>query len=395
MLGSVVTAGGSGVRFGGEKILALVRGEPLICLTLRRIRQVAAGDPVVLVLPPDRLEAIVSEHGERLRGLGVTAFVAGGPTRQQSVANGVAALPDEADPILVHDAVRPLFPVGAARRAVEEAMRVGAAILAEPARDTLKRVDTELRIRGTVERSEVWHAETPQVVRRDLLREALRSAAEAGFSGTDEASLVERLGRDVVVVRSGPWNVKVTERQDLRVVEALAAGEPGSGGDEVNGTFRVGMGYDLHRLVEGRPLFLGGVEIHHARGLLGHSDGDALLHALADALLGAAGLGDIGEHFPDTDPRFAGADSSVFVTHVVSLLDERGFRVVNADVTVVAQEPKLSPHRDRIRERIATLLSIEPARVNVKATTKEGLGPVGEGLAIEAHAVVLVTSEAS
>ena len=159
--------------------------------------------------------------------------------------------------------------------------------------------------------------------------------------------------------------------------------------------YRVGMGYDLHRLVEGRPLLLGGIEIEHGKGLLGHSDGDALLHALVDALLGAVGLGDIGEHFPDTDPRFAGADSSVFVTHVVGLLADRGFTVGNVDLTVVAQEPKLSPHRARIRERIAGLLGIPPDRVNVKATTKEGLGPVGEGLAIEAYAVALVASEES
>ena len=226
MIGVVLTAGGAGVRFGGEKILAAVLGEPLIFHTLRRIVRIAGVREVVVTLPGDRLAAIEDEVGERLRAEGVTRLVKGGATRQESVGNGIAALSDEMSLVLVHDAVRPVFSVSAADRAVAAARDTGAAIVAVPVRDTLKRVDLEQAITGTVERSMVWHAETPQVAKRSLLEEAFSRAREDGFTGTDEASLLERIGRRVVVVRGGAFNVKVTETEDLTVVEALLGGEP-------------------------------------------------------------------------------------------------------------------------------------------------------------------------
>jgi 2-C-methyl-D-erythritol 4-phosphate cytidylyltransferase len=225
MIGVVLTAGGAGVRFGGEKILAAVLGEPLIFHTLRRIVRIAGVREVVVTLPGERLAAIEDEYGERLRAEGVTRLVEGGATRQESVENGIAALSDEMSLVLVHDAVRPVFSVEAADRAVAAARDTGAAIVAVPARDTLKLVDSELSITGTVERSSVWHAETPQVAKRSLLEEAFSRAREDGFTGTDEASLLERIGHRVVVVRGGAFNVKVTEKEDLAVVEALLGGE--------------------------------------------------------------------------------------------------------------------------------------------------------------------------
>ena len=223
MLTAIVTAGGAGVRFGGEKILIPVIGEPLVMHTLRRIRRLAGLVAVSLVLPPARLPAIRKELGPALERLGVTNLIPGGATRMESVGNGLAAA--ETELVLVHDAVRPLFDVAAADRAVAVARESGAAIVAVPARDTLKRVDDELRIAGTVPREEIWHAETPQVVRREILIEAYRRAAEDGFIGTDEASLVERTGVPVAVVDGGPWNVKVTEREDVAVVTALLSAE--------------------------------------------------------------------------------------------------------------------------------------------------------------------------
>ncbi|MEN8150031.1 MAG: 2-C-methyl-D-erythritol 4-phosphate cytidylyltransferase [Planctomycetota bacterium] len=223
MLTAIVTAGGAGVRFGGEKILSPVRGEPLVFHTVRRIGRLAGVARVFLVLPPSRLPAIREEHGEALERLGVTDWIPGGTTRMESVGNGLAAA--ETGFVLVHDAVRPRFDVAAADRAVELARESGAAIVAVPARDTLKRVDGEHRIAGTVPREEVWHAETPQVMRREVLVEAYRRAEADGFVGTDEASLVERIGVPVSVVDGGPWNVKVTEREDLAVVTALLGGE--------------------------------------------------------------------------------------------------------------------------------------------------------------------------
>jgi len=225
MLGAIVTGAGSGERFGGEKILAPLLGEPLLYHTLRRLRRVPELAEVVLVLPPDRVEAIREGHGRALEDLGVRSIIAGGETRQQSVRFGLDALPPEIDLVLVHDAVRPVFSVDAATAAVEAARRGGAAIVAVPARDTLKRVDVELSVTETVPRGDVWHAETPQVARRDLLEDAYRAAGADGFVATDEASLMEHLGRPVTVVRGGAFNVKVTERGDLRVVEALLAAE--------------------------------------------------------------------------------------------------------------------------------------------------------------------------
>ncbi len=225
MLGVVLTAGGAGIRFGGEKILVPVLGEPLVFHTLRRIGRMADVAEIVLTLPAARLRAIDAEYGAGLTDAGVTKLVAGGATRQQSVRNGIDALSARIDLVAVHDAVRPVFSVAAADRAVAEARRMGAAIVAVPARDTLKKVDSGLGIVGTVERRTVWHAETPQVARRDLLLRAFASASIEDFTGTDEASLLERIGQRVVVVKGDSFNVKVTEREDLAVVEALLSGE--------------------------------------------------------------------------------------------------------------------------------------------------------------------------
>lgn len=225
MHAAVVTAAGSGSRFGGEKILADVRGRPLLQWTLARLRRVPGVGEVTLVLALGREKAIREEHGPRLTALGVTRIVTGGATRQESVRAGVHATPEESDLVLVHDAVRPCFSIPAAARVIEAAAATGAAILAVPARDTLKRVDGELAIEETVRREGIWHAETPQVVRRALYLEACRRAAEDGFTGTDEASLVERIGVRVRVVAGPPFNVKVTERRDLLVVDALLGAE--------------------------------------------------------------------------------------------------------------------------------------------------------------------------
>ncbi|MCU0726516.1 MAG: 2-C-methyl-D-erythritol 2,4-cyclodiphosphate synthase [Planctomycetes bacterium] len=384
-LGVIVAAGGAGTRFGGEKILVPVRGVPLLFRTLRRLRRLDGTAEMVLVLPAERAGAIRGEYAAEFAALGVSAVVAGGRFREESVQNGFAALRPDADPVLVHDAVRPLFSLDAARRAVAVAVREGAAVVGVPARDTLLRTDSDLAVLEPVPREEVWHAETPQVFRRAVLAAALAKAGTDGFLAvaTDEASLVRHAGGRVTMVRGEAWNLKVTERADLAIVSALAAAEAAE-----DGMTRIGHGWDVHRLAPGRPLMVGGVALPADRGTLGHSDGDALLHALTDAVLGAAGLDDIGTHFPDTDPRYRGVASASFVAAAVRLAAERGLRVSNADLTVVLEKPRVGPHRDAIRRSVAAALGVSPDRVNVKAKTAEGLGPVGSGDAVEAFAVV-------
>ncbi len=224
-LGAIVAAAGSGTRFGGEKTLALLLGRPLLCVTVDRLRRLPGLGGIVVVLAPDRLPAVRAEWGAALAAGGRVEFAPGGARRQDSVRNGLAALPPEVDLVLVHDAVRPLFSVPAAERAVAVARESGAAVVGVPARDTLKAVGEGGVVRGTLPRDEVWHAETPQVFRRSVLAEAFRRAEEDSFAATDEASLVEHAGGRVAMVRGTPWNVKVTERSDLAVVTALLGKE--------------------------------------------------------------------------------------------------------------------------------------------------------------------------
>jgi 2-C-methyl-D-erythritol 4-phosphate cytidylyltransferase / 2-C-methyl-D-erythritol 2,4-cyclodiphosphate synthase len=253
-------------------------------------------------------------------------------------------------------------------------------LAATPLADTLKEAGEDLIITATRDRRGLWRAQTPQTFRYELIVEAHRRGQAEGEPATDDAMLVERMGQGVTICPAGEGNMKVTTAEDLARAERLLGG----------GEMRVGHGYDLHRLVEGRPLVVAGVTLPHARGLLGHSDGDVACHALADALLGAAALGDIGAHFPDTDPAFAGADSAELLGQVAEMVKARGYRLVNCDVTVIAEAPRFRPYVEAMRERLAEVLGISRDRISVKAKTQEGLGPIGQGEAMAAHAVALL-----
>ena len=451
MASGVVVAAGLGTRLaaGGRprKALIVVAGRALVTWSVEALAATPGVDELVVVLHPDDVQEVADGPlGAELRAAGATAFVAGGAARQESVLAGVRATIAEPDRlVLVHDAARPLVRSADVARALERARAGGGALLAVPVRDTIKRARAG-RVEETVPREQLWAAQTPQIAPRSALLAALEAAAADGVEVTDEAAALERAGVSVAIVEGHPENFKVTTAEDLARAEALlcarAVDPSGSSGalrrrlrtepsrselvegltearadestarlrtllrDQPGGAAspaglpalalevvhgpRTGIGTDIHRLVEGRRLVLGGVTIPYERGLQGHSDADVLLHAVIDALLGAAGLGDIGEVFPDDDPAFKGADSQQLLGWVARSVRSRGLGIVHIDCTIHAQRPKLQPHKRAMKERVARAVGIPPERVNVKAKTGEGLGAIGRGAAIAATVVATI-----
>ena len=382
MVTAIIVAAGRGARMGGDrpKQLLPLGGATVLQRSVTAFDGCGRVDEIVLVLPPELAtdpSLVSTPDGTPMR------FVPGGTRRQDSVALGFAACSSLSEIIVVHDAARPLCPTELIIRTIEAAFRHGAAIAALPALDTVKqRAAGDDRFVGrTLERRSIVLAQTPQAFRREVLTEAVR-LGRRGVEATDEAVLAERAGYRVAVVEGDPRNIKITTERDLSIARWLL-------GDAMV-TERVGFGYDLHRMVEGRPLVLGGIRIPHDRGLAGHSDADAVCHAVADAILGATASGDTGRHFPDTDPRWKGASSIELLEEVVALVRSRGFVVVNLDVVVVAERPKIGPHVDRMREAVASAVGIEPEAVSIKGKTNEGIDAIGRGEAIATHAVAFM-----
>lgn len=321
----------------------------------------------------------------------------GAGQRSESVRRGLAALEGRARPsdwLLVHDAARPcLEPQDLERLLERAASHAIGGLLAARAADTLKEAASgpsapdEPAASRTVDRAPLWRALTPQMFRFGALCAALDAAHAAGRFPTDEAQALEWQGSAALLVEGSATNLKLTTAEDLPLAAAVLRGRGTCGAE---GTMRIGSGIDVHAFGPGDSLMLGGVRIAHSCGVVAHSDGDVLLHALCDALLGAAGLGDIGQHFSDSDPRWKGADSRQFVTSVLAMLRERQLAVVNADLTVVAQAPRIAPHRAAIRREVAGLLRLPEECVNLKATTTEGLGFLGRAEGVAAQAIVLL-----
>ncbi len=357
------------------KQLIELGGQPI----LRRSVDALLGHPLVgelvVALPPDLLE---TPPAYLLGAAKPITLVEGGATRRESVARAFARVSALAEVVVVHDAARPLVTADLVERTVLAAAAHGAALAAVKVTDTVKRGGAGGSVVETVPRDGLFLAQTPQAFRVDVLRAALAPGADA----TDEATLVEQAGFPVHLVEGDPRNVKITTAGDLALAERLL--------EHPAPRFRVGTGYDLHRLVTGRPLVLGGVTIPFDRGLLGHSDADVVCHAVTDAVLGAAALGDIGRHFPDTDPRWKGADSIVLLAQAAQLVREAGWAVANVDVVVIAERPKLAPVVEGIRTKLATALGCGIDQVSVKGKTNEGVDATGAGEAIAAHAVALL-----
>ena len=376
----IIVAAGRGLRAGGgtPKQLLDLGGQTM----LQRSVAACDGHPdvneLVVVLPPELVAngpSLVGPTRARCR------VVAGGDRRQDSVRAGFSAIEGDATIVLVHDAARPFVSTALIDRVIDAAQSSGAAVPAVQASDTVKRVGTDgrRRVSETVPRSEVWMAQTPQGFRRDVLAAAIAHGA-GDSEATDEAQLVEWSGGEVQVVDGEAGNVKVTTAED--VARARAA---------VTGQSRVGTGYDLHRLTPDRALVLAGVTIPSPLGPVAHSDGDVVCHAITDAILGAAGAGDIGQHFPDNDARWKGAPGLDLLARAVEVVRERGWRVVNVDVSVLLEKPKLLPHVPAIRANLAQALGVAVDAVSVKGKSNEEVDAVGRGEAIASHAVALLS----
>ena len=331
---------------------------------------------VVVALPPEILSTPPPYLTSTRKPV---TLVEGGLRRRDSVALALARVSPAAEIVVVHDAARPMVSAALIDRTVAAAVQHGAALAALRVTDTVKRGTVEGVVVETVPRDSIYLAQTPQAFQASVLRDAVSS----GMDATDEATLVERAGIPVHLVEGDPRNVKITTAADVSLAERLTSEHRALG-------IRVGTGYDLHRLVAGRPLVLGGVTVPFELGLAGHSDADVVCHAVTDAVLGAAALGDIGRHFPDTDPQWQGADSVQLLAHAVSLVHAAGWTISNVDVVVIAERPKLLPFVPQIRQHLAAALQCAVEQVSVKGKTNEGVDATGAGQAIAAHAVALL-----
>jgi 2-C-methyl-D-erythritol 4-phosphate cytidylyltransferase/2-C-methyl-D-erythritol 2,4-cyclodiphosphate synthase len=379
---AVIVAAGQGLRAGGDrpKQFRSIGGETVLRQALSRLAAAPAIGPIQPVIrPEDRVR-----FDEAAAGLRVLPPVAGGTTRQASVRAGLEALASRApDVVLVHDAARPFASLALIERAVAAAGKTGAAVPGLPVTDTIKAVDHNGLVGETLDRTRLRAIQTPQAFAFAPLLEAHRRAAREGRDDfTDDAAIAEWAGMQVVVFDGEPGNIKITHAEDFMRAEAMQAAQLGD--------VRTGSGIDVHAFGPGDHVCIGGVRIPHTQALTGHSDADVGLHALVDAILGALADGDIGTHFPPSDPQWKGASSDKFLAFAVERVKARGGMIAHLDLNVVAEAPRIGPHRDAMRDAIARIAGIDVSRVAVKATTSEKLGFTGRREGIVAYATATV-----
>lgn len=370
----ILLAAGKGLRAGlkQNKMFAQLAGRTPLEYSLRACKKAGCFENAVIVCQECEMQKARQIAG---RLFPHAIYAVGGVTRQESAYAGLRALPADADIVAIHDGARCFITPELIVRCVQSCEVYGSGVAGRRCTDTVKTIDAADYFVHTLNRDEIILVETPQVFRRAEIAEAYEAAFRDGFTGTDDAGLMERIGKPVRLVESREENFKLTIPHDfIRGERQLWESRQ----------MRVGQGYDIHALVPGRRLILGGVEIPHEKGLSGHSDADALTHALIDALLGAAALGDIGEWFPDTDPAYQGADSMLLLEQVREALEDKFWEILNIDATIFAEKPKLSPYKEGIRQNIAEALNLSLEQVNIKAKTAEKFGAVGGGEAIAA-----------
>jgi 2-C-methyl-D-erythritol 4-phosphate cytidylyltransferase/2-C-methyl-D-erythritol 2,4-cyclodiphosphate synthase len=391
---AILAAGGRGTRLGAAtpKQLLIIGDRSILQRSFEALDNHAAIQEIVVALPA---ELAASPPAFLVSSRKPIRIVDGGSTRQDSVVRAFSRTSEQADVIVIHDAARPFASAELFSRVIAEASKGGAAIAALQAQDTVKEATTAAGIHvvtRTIARDSIYLAQTPQAFTRPVLIDAIRQAALS--TATDEAALAERAGHPVRLVDGEASNIKITTAHDLRLSEVLA-GDTRSGegsAEPMIGLMRIGTGYDLHRLEPGRKLIIGGIEIPHERGLIGHSDADVLCHAITDAILGAAAQGDIGRHFPDTSPEWKGANSIDLLKRATEIVHAAGFSISNVDAVVIAELPKLSPHVEAMRQKLADAMNVAISAVSVKGKTNEKVGALGRNDAIAVHAVAMLAA---
>lgn len=385
---AIILAGGVGSRMDSDKHKQFIKifDKTILERTVSAFEKSGKINEIVVVVREDELEAATSLAAE-ISASKPISFAVGGACRAESAKNGFSACSDDCDFVAIHDAARCLITPEMIDKVVEKAHNFGAATAVCGISDTVKSVDENGKITATISRDGIFRAQTPQVFAKDIYTKALNNCRDLSII-TDDNMLVEAIGENIYTVDLGQDNVKITTREDLTLAKSILT-ERGEG---KMGGFRIGHGYDVHRLTEGRKLIIGGVDIPHEKGLLGHSDADVLVHAIMDSLLGAAALGDIGRHFPDTDEEYRGASSIHLLTKVAQMIRKSGFTVINIDATLVLQRPKVGPYIPKMVSNIAFALGIPEDAVNVKATTEEKLGFTGREEGACAHSVAMLSA---
>lgn len=382
-LSVIIPAAGAGKRMKSEvpKILLKLQGRSILEWTIRAF---FVYEPDEIIVPVSAaIKDEVTQIIEALKAPCPIKVVLGGKERQDSIWEAMKALSQDCEIVAVHDAARPFFSSDIFDKAAELMQDCAGAIAAVPATYTMK-IAQNKTILNTPNRRNLWQVNTPQIFKKDILVKAYEQAYADDFYGTDDAMLLERLGETVKIIEDIPENIKITHPKDLILAEQIINGEKGASMQ------RVGQGYDVHKLVEGRKLILGGVEISHDKGLDGHSDADVLVHAIMDAILGAAALGDIGKHFPDTDDQYKNIDSMFLLYGVRKLLEVNAYTINNIDATLILQKPKVAPYIEDMRKNIAEKLGLDISLVSVKATTEEKLGFTGREEGVAAMAICML-----
>ncbi|MEI6100282.1 MAG: 2-C-methyl-D-erythritol 4-phosphate cytidylyltransferase [Eubacteriales bacterium] len=383
----IILAAGNSRRMGAGKNKVFIKFEGISALvrSVETHKTTGLFDYLIIVCREEDagiIQSKLSRYVPDMRFLIAT----GGSERQYSVENALALLDEDTDIVSVHDAARCFVTTHIIQDCVASAIRLGSGVAAVRAVDTIKKVDGK-RVVETLNRDELVLVQTPQVFSRDLLIQAHQKAKEDGVLGTDDSFLVERLGQQVFVVNGSANNIKITTPTDLSIGEKIA------GDRKMFSNLRIGSGVDVHAFCRGRKLILGGVDIPNEMGLLGHSDADVLVHAVMDALLGAARLGDIGEHFPPGEPKYKDASSILLLQKVGGLLNNCGYTIINIDATVIMQQPKILKYKKDMVKNIAAALDIDEQYISIKATTTEELGFAGRGEGASAHAVCIIQKQ--
>ena len=376
---ALILAAGKGERAGFEhnKMFQEFAGTTPLRRCLETFSGVQELDGIAVVSREEESDIVRRETKGIKKNIVITS---GGDKRQDSVYNGLIAIRDKADIAVIHDGARCFVSEDLIKDCISSCIEYGSGVAGKMAKDTIKEVDDNGVFKKTLDRSHIAVIETPQVFfLRDILS-AHEEAMNSGLVGTDDSSLMEAMGKKVRLVDGRAPNEKLTYYEDFEKAEM----------EHMPKDIRVGQGYDIHRLVEGRELILGGIRFGGTKGLLGHSDGDAVLHAVTDALFGAASLGDIGDHFPDNDDRYRGADSALLLKEAADIVRGNRWIIGNVDITVFLEEPKLGSKKREMRKRISEILEIDPEKISVKAKTFEKLGPVGRGEAIAASATCMI-----